>query len=77
MRPINVRKVVGTFMSWSMKGRVVLQDEKGLRVLVDLTQTGELPAIKVLEEVLSELRRRSSLICAAPQYLRTANARRE
>lgn len=40
-------------------GRVVLQERDGLRVLVDLTKQVSSEAIKVLEEVLAELKRRS------------------
>ena len=39
-------------------GKVVLQERDGLRVLVDLTKQVSSEAIKVLEEVLAELKRR-------------------
>ena len=60
VRPINVYKVLGTYHELVDEGRVVLQERDGLRVLVDLTKQVSSEAIKVLEEVLSELRRRSS-----------------
>jgi len=60
VRPINVYKVLGTYQELVDEGRVVLQERDGLRVLVDLTKQVSSEAIKVLEEVLSELRRRSS-----------------
>jgi class 3 adenylate cyclase/PAS domain-containing protein len=58
VRPINVYKVLGTYQELVDDGRVVLQERDGLRVLVDLTKQVSSEAIKVLEEVLSELKRR-------------------
>ena len=60
VRPINVYKVLGTYQELVDDGRVVLQERDGLRVLVDLTKQVSSEAIKVLEEVLAELKRRSS-----------------
>jgi adenylate cyclase len=59
VRPINVYKVLGTYQELVDDGRVVLQERDGLRVLVDLTKQVSSEAIKVLEEVLAELKRRS------------------
>lgn len=59
VRPINVYKVLGTYHELVDDGRVVLQERDGLRVLVDLTKQVSSEAIKVLEEVLAELKRRS------------------
>ena len=59
VRPINVYKVLGTYRELVDDGRVVLQERDGLRVLVDLTKQVSSEAIKVLEEVLAELKRRS------------------
>ena len=59
LRPINVYKVLGTYQALVDEGRVVLQEREGLRVLVDLTKQVSSEAIKVLEEVLAELKRRS------------------
>jgi class 3 adenylate cyclase/PAS domain-containing protein len=59
VRPINVYKVLGTYQALVDEGRVVLQEREGLRVLVDLTKQVSSEAIKVLEEVLAELKRRS------------------
>ncbi len=59
VRPINVYKVLGTYQGLVDEGRVVLQERDGLRVLVDLTKQVSSEAIKVLEEVLAELKRRS------------------
>jgi adenylate cyclase len=59
LRPINVYKVLGTYQQLVDDGRVVLQERDGLRVLVDLTKQVSSEAIKVLEEVLAELKRRS------------------
>jgi len=58
VRPINVYKVLGTYKELVDEGRVVLQEREGLRVLVDLTKQVSSDAIKVLEEVLAELKRR-------------------
>ena len=59
VRPINVYKVLGSYQELVEDGRVVLQERDGLRVLVDLTKQVSSEAIKVLEEVLAELKRRS------------------
>jgi adenylate cyclase len=59
VRPINVYKVLGTYQELVDDGKVVLQERDGLRVLVDLTKQVSSEAIKVLEEVLAELKRRS------------------
>jgi hypothetical protein len=59
VRPISVYKVLGTYQELVDDGRVVLQERDGLRVLVDLTKQVSSEAIKVLEEVLAELKRRS------------------
>jgi adenylate cyclase len=56
-KPINTYKIVGTYDDLVEKGRVVLQERKGLRVLVDLTKQDKSEAITMLEEVLSQLRR--------------------
>jgi len=58
VRPINVYKVLGTYQELVEDGKVVLQERDGLRVLVDLTKQVSSEAIKVLEEVLAELKRR-------------------
>ena len=59
VRPISVYKVLGTYQELVDDGKVVLQERDGLRVLVDLTKQVSSEAIKVLEEVLAELKRRS------------------
>ena len=59
LRPINVYKVLGTYQELVDEGRVVLQERDGLRVLVDLTKQVSSDAIKILEDVLAELKRRS------------------
>jgi adenylate cyclase len=58
LRPISVYKVLGTYQELVDDGKVVLQERDGLRVLVDLTKQVSSEAIKVLEEVLAELKRR-------------------
>ena len=59
LKPIKTYKVLGTYKELVDEGRVVLQERDGLRVLVDLTKQVSSEAIKVLEEVLAELKRRS------------------
>jgi adenylate cyclase len=59
LRPIKTYKLLGTYKELVDEGRVVLQEREGLRVLVDLTKQVSSEAIKVLEDVLAELRRRS------------------
>jgi class 3 adenylate cyclase/PAS domain-containing protein len=61
VKPIKTYKVLGTYQELIDEGRVVLQEREGLRVLVDLTKQVSSEAIKVLEEVLAELKRRDSL----------------
>jgi class 3 adenylate cyclase/PAS domain-containing protein len=56
-KPINTYKVAGTYNELVEKGHVVLQERKGLRVLVDLTKQDKSEAIAILEEVLSQLKR--------------------
>jgi class 3 adenylate cyclase/PAS domain-containing protein len=56
-KPINTYKIAGTYDELVETGRVVLQERKGMRVLVDLTRQDKSEAITILEEVLSQLRR--------------------
>jgi adenylate cyclase len=56
LRPINTYKIVGTYDELVEKGKVILQERKGLRVLVDLTKQDKSEAIKILEEMLTQLR---------------------
>jgi len=58
LRPIKTYKLLGTYKELVDEGRVVLQEREGLRVLVDLTKHVSSDAIKVLEDVLAELKRR-------------------
>ena len=58
LKPIKTYKVLGTYQELVDDGRVVLQERDGLRVLVDLTKQVSSEAIKVLEEVLAELKKR-------------------
>jgi adenylate cyclase len=56
LKPVSTFKVVGTYDELIETGRVVLQERDGLRVLVDLSRQDRTEAIKILEEVLSQLR---------------------
>jgi class 3 adenylate cyclase len=58
LKPIKTYKILGTYKELVDEGRVVLQERDGLRVLVDLTKQVSSEAIKVLEDVLTELKRR-------------------
>lgn len=56
-KPISTYKIAGTLDEMVEAGRIVLQERKGLRVLVDLTKQDKREAIAILEEVLSQLKR--------------------
>ena len=56
-KPISAYKLVGTYHDLVKDGRVVLEERDGLRVLVDLTKQDRSQAIKILQEVLTQLRR--------------------
>jgi class 3 adenylate cyclase len=56
LKPISTYKIVGTYVDLVGSGRIVLQERKGLRVLVDLTKQDKSEAIAILEEVLSQLK---------------------
>lgn len=58
LRPIKTYKLLGTYKELVDEGKIVLQEREGLRVLVDLTKQVSPEAIKVLEDVLAELKRR-------------------
>ena len=55
-KPISTFKVVGTYDELVGAGRIVLQERKGLRVLVDLTRQDKSEAIKILGDVLTQLK---------------------
>jgi class 3 adenylate cyclase/PAS domain-containing protein len=56
LRPINTYKVIGTYDELVDSGKVMLQEGKGLRVVVDLTKQDKSEAIAILEEVLAKLK---------------------
>jgi PAS domain S-box-containing protein len=56
-KPVNTYKVVGAYGELVDSGRIMLQERKGLRVLVDLTKQDKSEAIAILEEVLSQLKK--------------------
>jgi hypothetical protein len=56
LKPINTYKIMGTYVDLVGAGKIVLQERKGLRVLVDLTKQDKSEAIAILEEVLSQLK---------------------
>lgn len=56
-KPISTYKIVGTIDDLVEAGKVVLQERDGLRLLVDLSKQDKSEAIKILEDVLAELRR--------------------
>jgi class 3 adenylate cyclase len=55
-KPISTYKIVGTYADLVDAGKIVLQERKGLRVLVDLSKQDRSEAIAILEEVLTQLR---------------------
>jgi class 3 adenylate cyclase/PAS domain-containing protein len=57
LRPISTFKIIGTYDELVEAGRIMLQERKGLRVLVDLSKQDRSEAIAILEEVLSQLKR--------------------
>ncbi len=54
--PIHPFKVVGTYDQLAEEGKVVLKEQAGLRVVVDLTKQDKSEAIAALQEVLSQLK---------------------
>ena len=56
LKPISTYKIVGTYDDLVQTGKIVLQERKGLRVLVDLSKQDKSEAIAILEEVLSQLK---------------------
>ncbi|MGE0736966.1 MAG: PAS-domain containing protein, partial [Alphaproteobacteria bacterium] len=56
IKPISTYKIVGTYDELVETGKIVLQERKGLRVLVDLSKQDKSEAIAILEEVLSQLK---------------------
>jgi adenylate cyclase len=56
VKPISTYKIVATYDELVESGRVVLQERKGVRLVVDLTKQDKSEAIAVLEEVLSQLK---------------------
>jgi adenylate cyclase len=56
LRPINTYKIVGAYDELVETGKIVMQERDGLRVLVDLSKQDRSEAIKILEEVLAQLK---------------------
>lgn len=56
VKPINTYKIVGTYDELVDAGKIVLQERKGLRVLVDLSKQDKSEAISILEGVLAQLK---------------------
>ena len=56
LRPINTYNVIGTYDELVETGKIMLQEGKGLRVVVDLTKQDRSEAIAILEEVLAQLK---------------------
>jgi Adenylate and Guanylate cyclase catalytic domain len=56
LRPINTYKIIGTYDELVETGKIMLQEGKGLRVVVDLTKQDKSEAITILEEVLAQLK---------------------
>jgi class 3 adenylate cyclase len=56
LRAINTYKIVGAYDELVESGKIVMQERDGLRVLVDLSKQDRSEAIKILEEVLAQLK---------------------
>lgn len=56
LRPISTFKIVGAYDELVETGKIVMQERDGLRVLVDLSKPDKSEAIKILEEVLAQLK---------------------
>ncbi len=57
-KPIHCYKIVGIYDDLIKEGKVIQKEEDGVRVLVDLTKRDKSGAIRVIEEVLSQLKNR-------------------
>jgi class 3 adenylate cyclase len=55
-KPVHCYKVVGIYDDLIDEGKFIRKEEDGVRVLVDLTKRDKSRAIRVLEEVLSQLK---------------------
>lgn len=55
-KPISTYKIVGSYEDLVDSGRVVLREQKGLRLLVDLAKQDKTEAITILEQVLAQLK---------------------
>jgi CheY-like chemotaxis protein len=56
-KPISAYKLVGTYQDLVKDGRIVLEERDGLRLLVDLSKQDRSQAIKILQDVLTQLKR--------------------
>ena len=54
-KPVHYYKIVGIYDDLIKEGKVIRKEEDGVRVLVDLTKRDKSGAIRVIEEVLSQL----------------------
>ncbi len=57
-KPIHCYKVVGIYDDLLEEGKVIREEQDGIKVLVDLTKRDKLGAIRALEKVLSQLKNR-------------------
>ena len=57
-KPIHCYKVVGIYDDLLEEGKVIREEQDGVRVLVDLTKRDKSGAIRALEKVLSQLKNR-------------------
>jgi CheY-like chemotaxis protein len=64
-KPISAYKLVGTYQDLVKDGRVVLEEHDGLRVLIDLSKQDRSQAIKVLQDVLTQLKRKEQKTVAS------------
>jgi len=57
-KPVHCYKVVGIYDDLIEKGAVIQKEQDGVRILVDMTKRDKSGAIRVLEEVLSQIKDR-------------------
>jgi len=55
-KPIHCYKIVGIYDDLIEEGKIIRKEQDGVKVVVDLTKREKSGAIRVLEEVLSQLR---------------------
>ena len=55
-KPIRVYSVAGLYDDLEAEGKILRQEQEGIKLIVDLTKNGKAGAIRAIEEMLSELK---------------------